>query len=170
MKLGYISLEARGAGDRLLSTVAHSLQAQGLRLAGAVQDNIGGSDTRRCDMILRLLGRTDRITISQYLGPGATGCRLNADAFTQAVGHVSAQLTLGADLLIVNKFAQQELDGGGFRELIGQALSQDIPVLTAVKPAHLDGFRAYAEGLATHLPADATAICDWATQGISIKG
>jgi len=155
--------DAKGAGqtDRLLAGVAATLQARGWRLAGAVQDNRPAGPGRPWAMDLRVLSGATVIPISQDLGTGARGCRLDAGALEKAVGLVAAALAAHPALLIVNKFGKQEAEGRGFRPLIGQALADGVPVLTAVGGANRAAFDAFAGDLATPLPADAAALLDW---------
>jgi nucleoside-triphosphatase THEP1 len=160
--LRFVISRDRGEGDRLLTRVAEALEAEGVPLAGAVQRNVARGERRRADMDLRLLPGGEIVRISQDLGDGATGCRLDPAGLETAVGYTEAALAARPALLIVNKFGKQELAGRGFRPLIGAALAEDIPVLTGVNASNVAGFQAYAEGLAEALPADEAALLDWA--------
>ena len=159
--LGFITVnETAGAADRLLADTASALQAQGWRLAGAVQDNLDRGEEHACDMDLRILGDDGpAIRISQALGTCATGCRLDSGALQEAVGRAEIVLAAGADLVIVNKFGKQECYGRGFRDFIAEALAQDIPVLLSVPPEQLDGFHDFAGDLAEKVAPG--AILDW---------
>ena len=106
---GFFTARGRGgAADLLLSPVAGRLGADGFRLAGVVQENLERAGQARCDMIVRILGRDREIRISQRLGPGSAGCRLDT------AGLVKESLKTPTDLLIINKLGKQELDGQGF--------------------------------------------------------
>ncbi|WP_323716560.1 DUF2478 domain-containing protein [Paracoccus aminovorans] len=158
--LGYVTLEeSAGAADRLLAAAAATLQAEGLRLAGAVQHNLERGAGRECDMLLRILGTDSVIGITQDLGSCAQGCRLDTGALAQAVALAEGVLAQGADLVIVNKFGKQECFGNGFRAFIAEALARDIPVLLSVAEEQLAGFRAFAGDLAQ--PVAAEAALDW---------
>ncbi|KUF10924.1 DUF2478 domain-containing protein [Pseudoponticoccus marisrubri] len=159
--LGYVTSEGRGRADRLIRDAALRLRAEGLALAGAVQVNLETDPARKCDMDLHILSGPDVVRISQDLGALSRGCRLDPEGLERAVGLVAAALAAGADLLVVNKFGKQELDGRGFRPVIAEALMAGVPVLTAVSPGNVAGFERYAEGMATHLPDDVDAICAW---------
>ena len=125
--LGYIVAEGRGAGDLLLAEVAAALRSSGVPLAGAVQVNLDNDPSRKCDMDLHILSGQDVVRISQDLGALSQGCRLDPMGLENAVGLVAAALDKAPALLIVNKFGKQELDGRGFRPLIGEALARGIP-------------------------------------------
>ena len=168
MMLGVVQgMADRGAGDAVLGAVARALHARGLRLAGAVQENLPAGRDGRCDMVLRLLPGQDTQRISQSLGPLSQGCRLDPDGLERAVAQAQAVLDQGADLLIVNKFGKQEADGRGFRPLIAEALARGVPVLTVVAPAHAAAFARFAEDMAQPLAPDESAVLDWALAAIS---
>jgi hypothetical protein len=153
--LGVVMASERGLAGDLLAETARRLQAGGFRLAGAVQENTGDTE-----MLLRLLAAPGLVRISQNLGPGAQGCRLDPDGLERAVAGVQAALE-GADLVIINKFGKQEAEGRGFRPLIAEALSLGIPVLTTVAPDHADAFARFAQDMSEPVPARLEAILDW---------
>lgn len=159
--LGYVAAGGRGSSDRLLSSVAERLRADGFPVAGVVQVNTVFDPARPCHMDLHVLSRGEVIRISQNLGVLARGCRLDPSGLETAVGHVERALEAGPRLLIVNKFGKVEADGRGFRPVIGTALAQGVAVLTSVSPGNLAAFEAFADGLAEALPAEEGAILDW---------
>ncbi|MGQ0566885.1 MAG: DUF2478 domain-containing protein [Gemmobacter sp.] len=164
--LGYFVAGGQVA-DGLLAEVALRLQARGRRLAGVVQVNQDHAQPGRpCHMELEVLDGRARIRISQDLGPLSRGCRLDPTGLEGAAGLVEAALQAGPglipDLIIVNKFGKQELDGRGFRPVIGRALALGIPVLTSVNPGNLEGFQAFAGGMGQVLPPQIDAVVDWA--------
>lgn len=161
--LGYVIAEERGTADRCLAEVAHRLHAEGVAVAGAVQVNSDRGAVQACDMDLHVIGPARIIRISQSLGALARGCRLDPGGLEQAVGLVEATLDAGdrPRLLIINKFGKQEIDGRGFRPVIGRALAGGVAVLTAVNGAYLPGFRAFAGGMEEEVALDTGAILDW---------
>ncbi|WP_424984358.1 DUF2478 domain-containing protein [Microbulbifer sp. S227A] len=168
MALAYIRTMARGQADMLLSDLADRLIARGLRLGGVVQSNTTCSDSDLCDMDVRVIPDGPVFRISQSLGAGSRGCRLNPEALEQAVGHVAQSLGAATgplpQLLIVNKFGKHEADGRGFRPLIADAMMAGIPVLTAVNPTNHSQFQTFAQGMETCLPGDVMALMDWVAQ------
>ncbi len=152
MRLATITLPGRGETDRLLAAVAVRLQGQGVALAGAVQFNLDCGDD--CEMEVQVLPDGPVIGISQSLGPGSQGCRLDAGALETAVAEVAARMA-GARLLIVNKFGKHEAEGRGFRALIGSALEAGMPVLIGVNAMNMQAFQAFAGEMAEPLvPAE----------------
>lgn len=159
--LGYVIGAERGAVDELLAKVAAHLTARGWPLAGVVQINSETGTQTRCDMDLHVLTLDTRVRISQRLGPMARGCRLDPQGLEEAVGLVERALERGPRLLLINKFGKAELEGRGFRPVIGRALAAGVPVLTAVNQANLAGFESFSAGMGTPLDPQARAVIDW---------
>lgn len=150
---------APGAADRMLEALARDLSGSGMRLAGAMQINRDLGPDCVCDMDVLVIGEEDRpIRISQSLGMGSTGCRLDTGALETAAARVGAHLA-GADLLILPKFGRQEAIGRGFYSVIGQAVQDGVPVLLHVPPEQREAFAGFSGGMAIELAPDAMA--DW---------
>lgn len=160
MHIGFLSATEIGETDRLIVALAEMLQARGFKVAGTVQTNRAREGAVHTDMDLWLLPNGPEIRISQVLGEGSTGCRLDAGALEGAVAEVARRLS-DAEVLIVNKFGRQETDGRGFRSLLGDALEQGIPVIIGVNPDYLSAFEEFSAGLAERLPKDQAAILAW---------
>lgn len=161
--LGYVVAQGRGAGDARLREAAGLLRAQGVPMAGAVQVNVERDPARKCDMDLHILDGSEVVRISQNLGAQSRGCRLDPDGLERAAGLVAAALERRPAVLIVNKFGKQELQGRGFRPLIGEAIAMGVPVLTCVHETNLAGFLAFAGDMAERLPDAPGAIAAWCT-------
>ncbi|MEL6584128.1 MAG: DUF2478 domain-containing protein [Pseudomonadota bacterium] len=159
--LGFVRLEDRGATDAFLFALSEGLEARGLSLAGAVQANVETRADLKCDMNLHVLPSREEICISQRLGAGSRGCRLDPNGLERAVGLAEARLNAGADLLIVNKFGKAELDGGGFRPLVAKALDLGVPVLTGVAFGNTAAFETFSGGLAVEVGASEADVLGW---------
>ena len=129
MRLAYTMAPGRGGTDLILFKLVPQLVSRGLRCCGTVQINSERADTGPCDMDVQVLPEGPVLRISQDLGRSSRGCRLDPAALETAVGLVSAELSIGADVLIVNKFGKHEAEGRGFRGVIAEALSMGIPVI-----------------------------------------
>jgi hypothetical protein len=68
----------------------------------------------------------------------------------------------------VNKFGKQEAQGRGFRTLIAEALSRDIPVLVGLNSLNAEAFHDFTGGVASELPAEADALFAWVRQALSM--
>lgn len=160
MKLGYVMMDGPGVLDTTLANVAAKLLDQGKRVTGVVQINTERAKEHKCDMDVKVLPDGPTICISQSLGAGSSGCRLNPDALEQAVELVADNVRHKPDLLLINKFGKHEADGRGFREVIGEAVASDIPVVVGLNNLNKAAFQEFAAGMGTEIdPGD---IAEWA--------
>jgi nucleoside-triphosphatase THEP1 len=120
---------------------------KGWRVAGLVEDHITRSDRGRCDMVLHELTSGERVLISEYRGPQAQGCRLDAAALLR-VGELVRSTLAEADILILNKFGKIECEGGGLRSVIVDALDRSLPIVIFVPRRNLDCWQGFAGPLA----------------------
>ncbi len=162
MRLACISAEGRGETDRLLSETAAWLADTGRNVTGVVKvlSDIPAGD-HHCDMDLRVLPGGPEIRITQSLGNGAQGCRLDPAGIETAVAAVESAGTSGADVFIINKFGPQEAEGRGFCAAIGAALANGVPVLVGVTKGTRAAFDTFADGMAETLPPEPDAIRAW---------
>ena len=168
MKIAVVSSQVRGQTDQLLSEAAAKLQSAGAKLCGAVkilQDPV--DNAHACDMDLQILPDGPAVRITQSLGEGSQGCRLNPTAITEAVAATERIGTDGFDLFILNKFGPEESEGRGFCAAIAAALENDTPVLVGVGKSCREAFDNFAAGLAEDLPPDAKAIRNWCDTVVS---
>jgi nucleoside-triphosphatase THEP1 len=137
--------------DQALRRVVRHFEAAGLRLAGVVQRDTPRAGRTSCDMTLEELSTGVAIAISQDRGPLARGCRLDLSEMARAIQLASAALQGAPDMLVLNKFGKTEVEGGGFRALIAEAIQQGVPVLIAVPYRNIDPWRAFAGDLAREI-------------------
>ncbi|KIC35088.1 DUF2478 domain-containing protein [Leisingera sp. ANG-M7] len=162
MKIAYVTSQRRGETDRLLSEIAETLQAAGLRLAGIVKDlSYTSRHANGCDMRVRVLSEGSVIKITQDLGEGSGACRLDPAAIAEAISRVEADPMEGASLFILNKFGPEESAGRGFCPLIASALERGIPVLVGVGSASEAAFSNFSGGMAKSLPDNLEDIHHW---------
>ena len=168
MKIAYTMALGRGDTDLLLFQIAESLASGGYRTCGTVQINTERG-TGPCDMDVKVLPDGPVLRISQDLGPSSKGCRLDPDALETAVGLVTENLASGADVLIVNKFGKHEAGGRGFRSAIGDAISQDMPVLVGINALNFDAFQDFVGPDAVRLEPIKQDILTWIESAINIE-
>lgn len=161
MRLAHIRSDVPGEMNATLRRLAEARTADGARVVGAVQINRQPAEDQPSDMDLRLLPGGRELRISQSLGPGSSGCRLDPARLEEAVQECATQLAAGADLLIVNKFGSHEADGRGFRDLIGTALAEGVPVVVGVTEGTVGDFLAFAGGIGEELPCDLDSLLAW---------
>ena len=169
MRIACVMAGGRGDMDLLLHGFAMRAAARGLRLCGTVQVNSDCGAGRPCDMDVQVLPDGPVIRISQNLGRGARGCRLDPEALERAVAAAEARLSEGVDLVIVNKFGKHEAEGRGFRTAIAEALSADIPVLVGLNRLNADAFVQFSGGLAVELAPNLEDLANWIVPAARVK-
>lgn len=167
MKIAVVSSKVVGQTDQLISEVAAKLQSEGLRLTGVVKVlNNDQPDDHRCDMDLRVLPDGPEIRITQSLGEGSTGCRLNPAGIVEAVAATERNTTAQVDLFVLNKFGPQESEGRGFCDAIANALENDTPVLVGVGKNCRAALDTFVDGMAEVLEPEADVIYDWCRRAV----
>ena len=161
MNIAYTMAPGRGDTDLLLLQLAEELLGRGWRTCGTVQINTERADAGPCDMDVKVLPDGPVICISQSLGRGARGCRLDPAALETAVGLVEASLDRAPDCLLVNKFGKHEAEGRGFRPLIAEALSRGLPVLVGLNALNAEAFHGFSGGEAVALAPSMPALIGW---------
>ncbi len=166
MNIAYTMAPDRGTTDLLLGQLAENLAAHGITCCGTVQIN-SDCPTGPCDMDVKVLPEGPILRISQDLGSGSKGCRLDPSVLEEAVGLVSRQLTTGPDILIINKFGKHEAEGRGFRELIADALMRGIPVIVGVNALNLPAFEAFVGSEITSIAPSGDDLLMWCRNTVS---
>ncbi|MFC0239056.1 DUF2478 domain-containing protein [Rhodopseudomonas telluris] len=145
--------------DALLRAFADDLNARGARAVGLVQfgERLDGAPR----LAATLLPSGEQVSLYQDLGAAATGCRLDPGQLLAAGGRVGSAMDEGADLVIINRFGQQESEGRGLLHLIVRAISADIPVVIAVPAKRFDAWIRFADGMSVRLRCDRRALDGW---------
>ena len=170
MKIGIVTSEIIGQTDQLISETAAKLKAEGIALAGVVKVLERQPDgDHHCDMDISVLPDGPDIRITQSLGEGSTGCRLNPAGIVEAVAAVEQSGIAGAGMFLLNKFGPQEAEGRGFCEAIASALEHDIPVLVGVGKGTRAALETFVDGMGEALPAEPDAIYAWCKAAIPAK-
>jgi len=135
---------------------------RGVRVAGLVQER-GCDDSSRAvqDVSVRDLVAGATLPIMQDLGPDATGCRVDPAAIAVAATWLDAARATKPDLLVANRFARLESEGGGMLVEIGQAFADGVPLIVCVPRRHLDAWDAFACGLDVKLAPTRESIEAW---------
>ena len=148
-------------GDRLISAIADNLKSQGYCVGGVVQTNIMQPGQCRCDMVLEELTTGQAIPISQNLGSHSRSCRLDSAALEHIVGLVETSIHNGLDILILNKFGKQEVEGKGLRNAIAIAVDANIPVAVGLNRANVEAWNKFSGGEGQLLQASTTDVEHW---------
>jgi nucleoside-triphosphatase THEP1 len=161
LKLAAIIYRPADDVDSLLASFASDLICEGNRIGGIVQKNTkdkhGGRE--RMEVIDLMTGNS--IRICQSLGSGAAACKLDPAGLAEAAIAVSRAVAAKVDLVVVNKFSNQEATGGGLRAEIADAVMAGRPLLTAVPDKCYDAWKGFTGNFGTTLVCERRIVEDW---------
>ena len=159
--IGAIEFDKGQDIDPLLRDVVSKLKSAKIRIAGFLQ--LSDQQTETCADTLSVQDIETGLTtkISQPLGPGARGCRLNPVAMAEAASSLMTKLENSPHLLVLNRFGRGEIEGGGFRQVIERAVELGVPVLIAVRDPYTEGLKEFCGGYSEPLPQDHRSVVGW---------
>lgn len=140
----------------VLQNVVAALRQRGVVVGGAIQHGDVG-----CAMTLELLPSGTRLPISQNLGSGASGCRLDSVALAEAASLVRKAIDAAPALAVFNKFGGQEAAGSGMHAEMVAAVTAGIPILTAVRDTLLPQWEEFTGGQSAQLSCTPDAALAW---------
>lgn len=152
--------------DGVLERVVGDLKAGGVRVAGYLQRELAEEG---CCSLNHLESIADgrRILISQPLGAGSRGCRLDPRGLAEASALLLGELDERPDILVVNRFGKGEADGQGLRSVIEKAFEMDIPVLTAVRALYLTAWNDFSGAFSVILGPEDDRILGWCRRAVA---
>jgi hypothetical protein len=160
-KLGAIRYERGFDVDRMMLQTAERLRAEGVAVAGVVQQAYAPEKGFAAEMNLIDLSDGKVLGISQDLGKHSSGCRLDTSKLAEVEGIVEQALAGGAQLIFVNRFGRAEADGEGLVSAIAQAIVAGVPVLTSVREPFVTPWREFHGGLGSELSPTDKVVRAW---------
>jgi nucleoside-triphosphatase THEP1 len=153
--------EIGNSASKLLAEFARSLHRRGCRVRGLIQDMAPyGKDGRWRRALFDVdSGRVFRI--SQDLGSGSMSCSLDTGEMAEASSALRRGLAEDAELVVVNRFGEQEVAGRGFAAEMLELMAAGVPLLTVVSMKNLADWRRFTGDAATQLPPQRAAIEAW---------
>lgn len=161
-----ILFDEHGQVDVILRGVTKTLGNNGARIEGYIQTNSKSEENCCSDMWLEDISDGEKFRISQPLGPGSKGCRLDSHALAEACERMEQRLDTRTELLVLNRFGKGESDGQGFRSVIIKAIEFEIPVLVAVRDVYFDAWKEFCGADCHILQPDEKAVRDWAINAV----
>ena len=159
--LAGIVFKSREPVNSLLEDVSRTLAQRGLNLAGVLQKAVFPEGRDEKNVCLSSLRGDWEMPVLQNRGQHAQGCRLDPHAITDVAGRLAVDLKAGADILIVNRFGRAESEGYGLRQVLEQAVCEDIPVLLAVREDYVSAWEEFHGGMGELLPLDRDTVQSW---------
>jgi len=129
-----------------LTEFVAELKADNVSVAGILQESHvkPGENKRTIDSVDIITGQ--RIPIKKPM-PNVNECGLNVSNLVETSATLRAALNLRPDLIVVEKFGEQEQNGEGLLDEIMQIIIEGIPLLVAVPEPALDNWRELVGGM-----------------------
>jgi len=164
--LAFVQIAEGGDVDKMFEELAQRLHQMRWRVGGFLQRTIAEPQSRHATMYLENIATHQITMLSQPLGAGSSGCRLNFDVLGQATYELATKINTDYDVLILNRFGKAESEGQGFRSVIAAALEYELPVITAVKPIYREAWDLFAAEFAQELPFELERLLDWSCSNL----
>ncbi len=147
----------------LVQRFADELSAKGWRVGGIVQETLknDNGDTDGIDAVELDTGH--RIAINR---PSKTNienktCSLDTQALAQTSSAIQRAVEQRMDLILVEKFGEQEQQGHGMAADILHAVSEGVPTLVAVPDGVRDKWGAFTGNMGDEIPYTIEAFRSW---------
>lgn len=155
--------------DPLIAGVVHVLRAEGAAICGVLQHETANPGNCCASMYLENISNGLYLRLSQELGRGSQGCRLNPHALAESSGQLLLEMDEHPDLLVLNRFGKGEAEGHGFRAVLEKAYHLQIPVLIGVKETYRSAWDDFAGEFSRALKVDSRSVLEWCMKAITEK-
>jgi len=148
---------------RALADFARELAGKGCRIGGMVQESVFDNQGRRTHIDSVDLATGDRIMVNQPSRnwPDGHDCTLDTAALADAGAPLRRALVDRPDLVIAEKFGDQEETGAGLADEILAVIAEGLPILVLVPEPALERWREVTGGEIPELPCEAGALRRW---------
>ncbi len=148
---------------RALADFARELAESGYRLGGMVQESSFDEQGRRTHIDSVDLATGERVMINQpsRTWPDESECTLDIAALADAGAPLRRVLVDRPDLVVAEKFGEQERSGEGLADEILNVISEGLPILVLVPEPELARWREMTGGEIAELPCEADALWRW---------
>jgi molybdopterin-guanine dinucleotide biosynthesis protein A len=159
-RAGTVVLPHRHAAHALLADFAARLRAQGVAVAGLLQEGSKSAGDAPDAITLADLNTGERFAI--MLSEACAGsCAVDPSAVAAASAVLRRAIARPGALILVNKFGPLEAEGGGLADEMLQAMAGALPLLTTVSVNRLDAWLRFTGGMCELLPPDPAALAAW---------
>ena len=143
-----------------LSRFVERLLSRNTRVAGILQEPILDADGEMIGLNVVDISDNSRTSISRPT-QSDDECSLDVAALVETAGIIRKAIGDRVDLVVVEKFGEQEQGGKGLNDEILQTIAAGIPLLIAVPEAALPIWQERTGELGSVLPFDEEALLQW---------
>ena len=146
-----------------LEEFARELIARGWRVGGVVQEVKRHADGYKTQVDVVDIATGERFPINQPTREqiANNNCSLDVSTLSQSTSVLRKAIADHVDLLVVEKFGEQEQGGSGMAQEILTAMAEGIPTVVAVPAAVLNTWNQFCGGSAELLPRTPEALWRW---------
>jgi len=147
----------------VLTRFAEELKNQGLKVGGLVQEFLSDEDGNKTGLDAIAIDTGERIPINRPTESDKINhvCSLDHAALTESTGALRRAISNKVDLIVVEKFGEQEQKGGGLADEILSAMAEGIPTLVLVPAAALEEWNRFSGGMADLVACSPEAVRRW---------
>lgn len=158
-----VAYPPRSRSIGFLAAFAERLRADGVRVAGLVQEGVEDADGafRGIDAVDVATGARVAIKRVTARNRDTNVCALDTQALAANSGVLRRAVAARAELIVFDKFGVEEQRGKGLSDEIMAAIAEGIPLLISVPEPALDIWQERTGGLGAVLPLDPKALDDW---------
>jgi len=147
----------------VLRAFAEEVRAAGWRVGGIVQEVLKDADDMTIGIDAIELDTGHRFAINRPTDSDRINktCSLDPAVLAEASGALDRAIRSHMDLIIVEKFGEQEQQGGGLADEILRAVSEGIPTLVAVPDGVREVWREFTGDLGEELSFEMESFRAW---------
>jgi nucleoside-triphosphatase THEP1 len=150
-----------GTGDRTaLLKFVEKQKSQNTRVGGILQEALFNSAGEIAGLNAIDVSTNRRIPITRPV-KNDDECGLDVSALAEATGIISKAISDGVDLMVVEKFGEQEQNGKGLIDEILRTIVEGIPLLISIPEAALPIWQERSGELGSVLPFSEEAFQQW---------
>ncbi len=155
-----------------LADFARELVDSGCSLGGMVQEAFFDDQGRRTRIDSVDLATGDRVTINQPSSTRSdgTGCTLDTAALADASAPLRRALIDRPDLIVAEKYGEQEQSGAGLADDILAVMADGLPILVLVAEPALACWRELTGGETAEVQCEADALRSWWRDSLAVAG
>lgn len=147
----------------VLTHFARELLADGIRVGGLVQEIHRHEQGYKARVDIIDVATGDRTILNQPTKDQRQSktCSIDLSALSESSAVLRQAIADKVELLVVEKFGEQEQNGSGLLHEILTAMAEGIPTLILVPEAMTAQWDEISGGCSTHLPCDLNALRQW---------
>jgi nucleoside-triphosphatase THEP1 len=155
---------SRATEDRkALATFAAGLRDKGIKVGGLLQEELidGGGCRMGIDLVDVVSGSRFPINRPTKESVESKACSMNTNVLADSTEALRQAIADRVDLIVLEKFGEQEQGGGGLNDEILNAIAENIPLVIAVPETALELWTERSGGLGSNLNHDVKSLEDW---------